>query len=75
MTHHTDVYVGPATELIDQIYYSTNFYTAQTVKALQARNTSKPFWLHLTYQAVHEGNYQFNVRVLCLAFFFFVFVA
>lgn len=52
---------APATGLVDQINYSTNFYTAQAVERIRERNTSKPFWLHLTYQAVHGGNWREDV--------------
>ena len=33
--------------------YSTNFYTRYSIDKIEARNKSRPFWLHLPYQAVH----------------------
>jgi arylsulfatase A-like enzyme len=44
---------GPASKLVPDIFYSTNFYAEQAVARLQQRNKSRPFWLHLAYQAVH----------------------
>lgn len=41
---------APATELIDDIAYSTNFYGAQAIQRIQEHNTSRPLWLHLTFQ-------------------------
>ena len=38
-----------------EVFYSTNFYTSQALSKIQQRNTSRPFWLHLCYQAVHSG--------------------
>ena len=40
----------PATDLVGQIDYSTSFYAGLAVKKVQSRNTSRPFWLHLTFQ-------------------------
>lgn len=51
----------PATELIDQIDYSTSFYTGLAVDMIKARNTSRPFWLHLAFQAVHGGDWRDHV--------------
>lgn len=39
---------GPGSDVIDDIYYSTNYYTDTAIGLLQNRNKSKPFWLHLT---------------------------
>jgi len=36
-------------------YYSTNFFTEGAIARIKGRNKTKPFWLHLTYQAVHTG--------------------
>eukprot|EP00041_Stephanoeca_diplocostata_P027870 m.777542 g.777542 ORF g.777542 m.777542 type:complete len:669 (+) comp23266_c0_seq2:99-2105(+) len=44
---------APGVEAAADMYYSTNYYASAAVDRIQARNTSKPFWLHLTYQAVH----------------------
>eukprot|EP00040_Diaphanoeca_grandis_P035337 m.221881 g.221881 ORF g.221881 m.221881 type:complete len:651 (+) comp33356_c7_seq1:26-1978(+) len=46
---------GPAVESVKQDYYTTNYFSDYSVQMIQQRNTSKPFWLHLTYQAVHTG--------------------
>lgn len=42
-------------DVVDDIAYSTNFYTRRAVDLIQAHDDpSKPFYLHLTYQAVHN---------------------
>jgi len=46
---------GPASGLVGGDYYNTNFFTQYALGQLAARNTSKPWWLHLTHQAVHTG--------------------
>lgn len=45
---------GPGVDIIDQIYYSTNFYTEWAIKLLRNRVKQQPIYLHLTYQAVHS---------------------
>jgi hypothetical protein len=45
---------GPGMDIIDKIYYSTNFYTEWAIKLLRNRVKQKPFYLHLTYQSVHS---------------------
>eukprot|EP01079_Euglenida_sp_SAG-EU17-18_P012162 gene12162-2218_t len=44
---------APGVDVVPDIYYSTNFYAQQAVEKINTRNTSQPFWLHLTYQSVH----------------------
>ena len=39
---------------MDDIAYSTNFYTRRAVDLIQAHDPKHPFYLHLTYQAVHN---------------------
>lgn len=48
----------PAVSLVDGDFYNTNFFTTYAVEKVQQRNTSKPFWLHLTHQAVHTGDHR-----------------
>lgn len=45
----------PGVELLPDLWYSTNFYTSQAIRRIEERNTSRPFWLHLCFQAVHAG--------------------
>ena len=40
---------------VKEDYYTTNYFSDYSVSKIEQRNTSKPFWLHLTYQAVHTG--------------------
>jgi arylsulfatase B len=51
----------PADDLVDTIDYSTTFYSALAVDRIQARNVSRPFWLHVAYQAVHGGTWREEV--------------
>jgi arylsulfatase A-like enzyme len=37
---------------------TTLFYRRYAVERVTQRNTSKPFWLHLTHQAVHTGDHR-----------------
>lgn len=48
----------PGLDIVPEIGYSTSFYTMQAVKRIEDRNTSRPFWLHLAYQAVHGGAFR-----------------
>ena len=43
----------PAVDIVDEMYYSTNYFTATAIQKIRARNQSAPFYLHLTYQSVH----------------------
>ena len=38
---------------MDQITYSTNYFTERAVQLIKNRTKNKPFYLHLTYQATH----------------------
>jgi len=49
---------APGVELVPQIYYSTNFYSEYAVARIMERNRSRPFWLHVAYQAVHSGEFR-----------------
>ena len=40
----------PGDDVIDEIYYSTNWYTAQAVSIIEQHPLDKPLWLHLPYQ-------------------------
>jgi len=45
---------APATdEIVDSVYYSTNFYSNRAVRIIEAHDPAQPLWLHLAYQAVH----------------------
>ena len=44
---------GPGTSVVDQIYYSANFYTDFAIDLIEKRDKAKDFYLHLTYQSVH----------------------
>eukprot|EP00935_MAST-01C_sp_MAST-1C-sp1_P000143 g143.t1 len=44
---------GPGADIVDQIYYSAEFYTNWAIGLLRNRSKTKPFYLHLTYQSVH----------------------
>ena len=54
---HNDMWrdAGPAVDDVAGDYYSTNFFTDVAIDFIRARNKSRPFWLHMTYQAVHTG--------------------
>lgn len=45
----------PAVDMVDEDFYNTNFFTTAAVKAVQERNASRPFWIHIAHQAVHTG--------------------
>ena len=49
---------APGLDLVPQIYYSTNFYSGYAVDRIMQRNRSRPFWLHVAYQAVHSGEFR-----------------
>lgn len=49
---------GPAIAGAASDFYNTNFFTSYAVDRVMHRNTSKPFWLHLTHQAVHTGDHR-----------------
>jgi hypothetical protein len=48
----------PGIDLVPEIYYSTNFYSEYAVARIKDRNQSRPFWLHVAYQAVHGGEFR-----------------
>ena len=41
----------PATEIVDEIYYSTNFYSDQAVERIRGRDRDRPLYIHLTCAA------------------------
>ena len=43
---------SPGIDIVDEIYYSANFYTSTAVDKIAQRDKSAPFYLHLTYQNV-----------------------
>jgi|TARA_B110000208_G_scaffold60794_1_gene79094 arylsulfatase A-like enzyme len=45
---------GTGWDVVDDIVYSTNFYTRRAVDLIQAHDPKQPFYLHLTHQAVHS---------------------
>jgi arylsulfatase A-like enzyme len=45
----------PGVDLVQDIWYSTNYFTSEAVRRIENRNISRPFWLHLCFQAVHAG--------------------
>ena len=51
-----------APSLVEEIRYSTQFYAAAAVRLIEARNASSPpLWLHMSFQAVHGGNWRQDV--------------
>ena len=44
---------GPGTSVVDEIFYSANFYTDFAIDLIEKRDKAKPHYLHLTYQSVH----------------------
>ena len=57
MVGHHDMWHNemPGLDLVPHIYYSTSFYSSYAVDRITLRNQSRPFWLHVAYQAVHSG--------------------
>jgi arylsulfatase A-like enzyme len=45
---------GTGWDIVDDISYSTHFYTQRAVQLILAHEPTRPFYLHLTYQAVHH---------------------
>merc|ERR1712048_13328 len=43
----------PGDDVVDDVYYSTNWYTDRAVKMIDDHDMTKPLWLHLAYQSVH----------------------
>lgn len=44
----------PGDDVLDDVFYSTNFYTSTAVSLIEGHNRSRPLWIHLAYQAVHS---------------------
>ena len=44
---------GPGVDIVPEIGYSTSFYAMQAVRHIEGRNSSRPLWLHVAFQAVH----------------------
>merc|ERR1712048_1033158 len=44
---------APGSDIVDSVYYSTNFYSERAVSIIEQHDISQPLWLHLAYQAVH----------------------
>eukprot|EP00037_Helgoeca_nana_P010113 m.88875 g.88875 ORF g.88875 m.88875 type:complete len:637 (-) comp20024_c0_seq1:254-2164(-) len=45
----------PGTDVVPEIYYSTEFYTGYAIDKIEKRNTTRPLWIHVAYQAMHGG--------------------
>ena len=45
----------PGVSVVDDIYYSANFYSDRAQGLIRARDKAKPFYLHLTYQSVRKS--------------------
>ena len=43
----------PGDAIADNIHYSTNYYSNRAVQLIEQRNISRPFFLHMPWQAVH----------------------
>merc|ERR1712190_183757 len=43
----------PGDDVIDDIDYSTNWYSRRAVDIINAYTGAQPLWLHLAYQGVH----------------------
>ena len=43
----------PGQDVVDEINYSTNYYTNRAVALIHNSSSSSPLWVHLAYQAVH----------------------
>merc|ERR1712190_432155 len=43
----------PGDDLVDDIEYSTNWYTDRAVSIINSYTGKNPMWLHLAYQGVH----------------------
>jgi arylsulfatase B len=43
----------PGHDVVDEIFYSANFYAERAVDLIKRRNASVPFYLHQTFQSVH----------------------
>eukprot|EP00038_Savillea_parva_P011469 m.197762 g.197762 ORF g.197762 m.197762 type:complete len:512 (+) comp20214_c0_seq1:161-1696(+) len=46
--------LAPGVQDIDEIYYSTNYYTTTAVNIIKEHPADKNLWVHLPYQAVHS---------------------
>jgi|EP01043_Picozoa_sp_COSAG02_P053075 arylsulfatase B len=44
----------PGHDVVDDIFYSANFYAEHAVDLIKTRNASAPFYLHQTFQSVHN---------------------
>ena len=44
----------PGDDVVDEIYYSTNWYTERAVGIINNHSLDQPLWLHLPYQAIHS---------------------
>lgn len=44
---------NPADAIINQIFYSTNFFTTEAIARIRAHPVGPPLWIYLAYQGVH----------------------
>jgi arylsulfatase A-like enzyme len=44
----------PGEDVVDEINYSSNYYTKRAVALIQNSTAETPLWIHLAYQAVHS---------------------
>ena len=51
----------PGFDIVPEIQYSTNWYTEYAIERIRQRNASRPFWLHVAYQAMHGGTFRQDV--------------
>mgnify|MGYP003338108519 CR=1 FL=1 len=46
----------PGDGIIDEVFYSTNWYTRRAVSLIERHPIQRNLWLHLPYQAVHHAD-------------------
>eukprot|EP00051_Salpingoeca_urceolata_P017166 m.232093 g.232093 ORF g.232093 m.232093 type:complete len:413 (-) comp18880_c1_seq4:269-1507(-) len=53
---YTDMWhnLEPGTDVVPEIFYSTNFYTTQAISIIKDHPQDKPLFLYLPYQGVHS---------------------
>ena len=54
-THAKDLWHDrlPADDIVDAVWYSTNYYTERAVGLVRNHSLGLPLWLHLAHQATH----------------------
>jgi len=51
----------PGFDVVPEIHYSTNYYSRYAVERIEVRDTTKPMWLHVAFQAMHGGAHRGDV--------------